>query len=795
VRLATGLLILTLASCAFGAEAAPKASAAPSPPDFRQHEYDTLARDLANRAWFAKVAGQAFRTEALILDADRDPLDVVLRRTAALLDDLSARPGCRDLSGLRGALAALAEAAARTPVADAPARRDLFFGVCGVRRQAALANPLLDFTDILVVARPRAGFDHMCDQYYGCFAEPTDGGLYVLEGVFGPRLRRRNVLEGAVVQAGRLKGRRLDHGGFLSPDLSWDGRNVLFAYTEAGQGDPWSPQRCFHVFRVGLDGAGLTQLTDGPVNDFDPVWLPGGRIAFMSERRGGFCRCGGRPVPTYTLHGMNPDGSGVAALSWHETNEWHPSVTHDGLIVYSRWDYVDRDTNVAHHPWLTAPDGRDARAVQGNYPATRNARPWMELNVRAIPGSRRFVATAAPHHGQAYGSLVVIDPDVPDDGAMSPVRRLTPEEPFPEGECRGDGPYATAWPLDETHYLAAYRGAVCLLDAFGNRTVLADAGGPYLDPIPVRSRSRPPVVPDRNALFARADGPSAADPAAPDDTATLAVMNVYDSLKGWPEGTRIAALRVIQLLPKSTPLNNRPRIGVADQANARAILGTVPVEADGSAHFRVPAGKPVYFQALDERGMAVQSMRSVTYLHPGETVACQGCHEPKHRGPAAARPAPLALGREASALAPGPDGSNPLNFVRLVQPVIERNCVDCHRREPKAPRLDRPPDKNGWTGPYQALAAKYGFFYNVSNGSFPQKEHGGARSEPGAFGARASPLMAIMLGPEHGRRGLRLSDDDLRRLALWLDANSDFYGAYEETQAQARGEAVAPSLE
>ena len=107
------------------------------------------------------------------------------------------------------------------------------------------------------------------------------------------------------------------------------------------------------------------------------------------------------------LFDMAADGSDIQCLSFHETNEWHPSVTHDGRIIYTRWDYVDRFGCTAHMPWITTLDGRDSRAVHGNF-APRPSRPDMELSVRAVPGSQKFVATAAPHHGQAFGSLVLI---------------------------------------------------------------------------------------------------------------------------------------------------------------------------------------------------------------------------------------------------------------------------------------------------------------------------------------------------------------------------------------------------
>ncbi|MHC4636537.1 MAG: TolB family protein, partial [Planctomycetota bacterium] len=235
----------------------------------------------------------------------------------------------------------------------------------------------------------------------------------------------------------------------------------------------------------------MRQLTDGITNDFDPCIMPNGRIMFISERRGGYGRCHGRPVPSFTLHSMNPDGTDIVMLSPHETNEWHPSVANDGMIIYTRWDYVDRGFNQAHHLWLTTPDGRDSRAIHGNFSPSERVRPHMEMDGRAIPGSHKFIATAACHHGQAYGSLVLIDPRIEDDDAMAPVRRITPDQLFPESEVathRGPANYSSAWPLSEYFYLCVYdpeshsdAGAgnnysIYLLDAFGNREKL------YQDP-------------------------------------------------------------------------------------------------------------------------------------------------------------------------------------------------------------------------------------------------------------------------------------------------------------------------
>jgi hypothetical protein len=643
----------------------------------------------------------------------------------------------------------------------------------------------------------------MCDQYYGCNARPG-GGLYVLSDPWGPDPKLTDLLANSRVENGRLKGRKLDTGAFLSPELSFDGETILFAYSEAMAWDKyqgkeayeWNPECCYHIFKCNADGTGLVQLTDGSWDDFDPCFLPDGRIAFVSTRRGGYLRCG-RHCPVYTLHSMADDGSGIVPLSHHETHEWHPSVTNDGMIVYTRWDYVDRDTNIAHHLWTCFPDGRDPRSPHGNYPLQREARPWMEMSIRAIPGSHKFVAVTGAHHGHEFGSLVLLDPRIPDDDAMSQLVRLTPEVPFGEaeggkGQIRQNQVYGTPWPLSEDDYLCVYgadgnRG-IYWIDRFGNKELIyRDPTICCYSPMPFRPRAKPPVIPGKTLPVTNGRPSDASDRAA-----TIAVMNVYDSHFRWPPATRITALRVIQLLPKATAPPNEPRIGVAQQTNARAVLGTVPVEEDGSAFFEAPAGKELYFQALDEREMAVQSMRSGTYVHPGEHLTCQGCHEPKRAAPPRLRETPLALRRAASKIRPEPDGSNPFNYVRLVQDVLDRNCVDCHRQR-RALDLTGPVEGSyGWTRSYANLAEKYGFYFHVFNGSIAAGVHGGSRSTAGAFGARAAPLLQYL---DERHYGVTLPREDFHRLTLWLDCNSEFYGSYENTEAQSRGEVVEPTLE
>lgn len=795
-----------------GGDVEPPAVAASSAQLAEQLEANWIDRDRR----FASSAGQTAENAAGAAPSEgtrQDPFSLVhthqvVQRAQALVDRLRDGADIARLEPLANELKNFAERLRDlgngSPL-SVDQRRQLYLDGCRLARRIAFCNPLLNFDRLLFIKRhDSAGVYHMCDQYYGCNAKPG-GGLFVLTDPFGANPQLTNLLENSVVENGRLQGQKLDGGTFLSPELSFDGQTILFAYSQAKAWDKyqgkeayeWQPEYSYHVFKCNADGSGLVQLTDGPGDDFDPCFLPNGRIAFVSERRGGFLRCG-RNCPVYTLHSMAPDGSDIIRLSYHETHEWHPSVTNDGMIVYTRWDYVDRDTNIAHHIWTCYPDGRDPRSFHGNYPVQRESRPWMEMSVRAIPGSDKFVAATGAHHGHAFGSLVLIDPQVDDDNAMSQLTRLTPEVPFPEAEggksrVRQQQAYGTPWPLSEDDYLCVYdpqidNRAIYWIDRFGNKELIyRDPAICCLSPIPFRPRPKPPEIPERTIQTA------ASRQANPHDRpATVAVTNVYNSDFPWPEGTKIDALRIIQVLPKTTPPPNQPRIGIANQTNARAVLGTIPVEEDGSAFFEVPAEKELYFQALDERGMAVQSMRSGTYVHPGEHLTCHGCHEKKRQTPPRLEAVPLALRRAPSKIEPEVDGSNPFSYVRLVQPVLDRHCTSCHQQRQVVDLTGVIEGPYGWTRSYTNLAEKHGFYFDVSNGSINNGIHGGSRTIAGQFGARASTLLQFA-DPRH--YGVALSPDELRRLTLWLDCNSEFFGSYENTPAQSRGEIVLPTLD
>jgi hypothetical protein len=675
-----------------------------------------------------------------------------------------------------------------------------------IQRRLTLANPLLNFESILVNKRVPGSYSHMSDQYYGWWSRPG-GGIYLLRGFREDQPRLES-----------LTPSFSEPGSFLRPALSYDAKRILFAWCRhyphlAAQGDKLSKARLpedafFHVFEMNLEDGAVRQLTHGKYDDFDAQYLPDGRIVFLSTRRGQalqvgpataaasevaadlpdcYVRCGGderRPVAVYTLHTMKADGSGLNAISPFEMFEWEPAIGHDGSILHARWDYIDRDNMPFMSLWSLQPDGTNPRLVFKNY----TANPHCVFEPQPVPGSTKIVFTASGHHSHSMGSLVLLDPAAGTDGP-EPMQRLTPEVAFPESEGWPITYYASPWPLSERFHLVSWgdEGAathadrwhrqggrwegmarpengmgIYFFDAAGNMELLyRDPAITTTRPIPVRARPLPPVLADAVDW----DGPP---------EGRLLVQDVYHGLNP-EERETVKWLRVVAVPPKTQPWMNRPNLGLTKDDPGKAVLGTVPVEADGSAYFRLPAGVIFFFQALDDQGRTLRTMRSVTHVQPGQTASCIGCHANRTVAPPVSLP--LAARREPSRITAGPEGTWPLRFDRLVQPVLDRLCVDCHRpggREPEAARMDLSADRA-----YESLTGygKPSLLDQVMRG------YREGKSPPGEGLARTSALLQLLDRPE-GHHGVVLNADSRTRLITWLDVYAQRAGAFSPEQEQ-----------
>jgi len=406
---------------------------------------------------------------------------------------------------------------------------------------------------------------------------------------------------------------------------------------------------------VNVDGANLRQITDGQWSDLDPTYAPNGDIVFVSERCGCSLQCNeyDKDETSCNLFVCNPDGSNIRWMSVSKDGDYLPHCLADGTIGYTRWEYQERGWAHVQSIWTIRPDGTGADALFKQHLND----PWALEDVRSIPGTEvgKLAAIAAGHHTLAVGPVVVITPTV---GMNNPkaIKIVTPGVHPPEGGMSGSpveqggvfdrgGFYSTVWPLSEKHFLVSYSYSssqtepagygLYLIDLFGNKELLyRDHAISCFGPIPLQRRPRPPILPDRT------------DPSK--SYATCVVTEATygaDGIKGgearfirisnrllWPYDNEYGGHRYTE---KAYPNNWTPV----------RVIGTVPVESDGSAHFRVPADTPVYFQLLDENHMELRRMRSFISFQPGETRGCVGCHQTRAEAPTS-RPHPLALQRE-----------------------------------------------------------------------------------------------------------------------------------------------------
>jgi hypothetical protein len=760
---------------------------------------------------------QVYDEDALITANDKTPLDVILRRTEVLLDYLEQFEEVDSLL-----LKTLRADLRRVQNIREPQSHDVF-AACALRRAVLFSNPALDdYNKLVFLARAtyagsrltnmrnsdRTG-GHFATQCFG-FNTIRGGGIFSLENWRGTMPVVRDLIADNRVLNGRLKGKTLDAGSFYSPEVSYDGKTLYFAHCGATEHRwVWSDETVWKLFKLDFETKEITQLTEGPWNDFDPVELPSGRLVFISERRGGFIRCFGEGarlrVPTFVLHSMSPRGGDIYPISYYETSEWHPSVDNNGMLVYTRWDYTDRENCLGSQFWISYPDGRDPRAPHGNYPQpwhtfednthgdhrfgtcadAPSGLPMAQMHIRAIPDSHRYVLTAAPHHGESFGTLCVLDLRLPDDGHMGQLRRVTPYFPFPESEMAGRSQYAyaTPWAVNEDFFICNRWEDLILVDRFGNeeliceRELLPKGYDPRLrltHPKPLRARPVPPAIPQQTA---QGDAYTQAD-----KRTTIGVVNVNVTDQPFPTDRRPVSLRVVQVIPKDGPWMDRPMIGYATENTPRIPLGSVPIEPDGSVYFEAPAGKQLIFQLLDENNMAIQTMRTTAFAHPGERLTCLGCHEPKQESYTVKTESPLAFHKAPAKLEPEVGGVEPAGFHRLVEPVLQTRCVSCHTAKGEGPqKMD-----------FEALRE---YVFRFSGGmarTTIKKDYGGSRSIPGRCGAMASRLGCAMLTPAH-QAAVPL--EERSRILLWLDLNAPRYGAYHDLEAQQHGEIVWPLLD
>ncbi len=540
-------------------------------------------------------------------------------------------------------------------------------------------------------------------------------------------------------------------GDIRDPAVHYDGKTILFAYRpdETNQ---------FHLYTIQSDGSGLTQLTDSDrYDDFEPTWTPDGGIVFNSSRCMRWVPCWYAQVAN--MHRCEADGSDIRPLSFGVETENSPWVLNDGRVIYTRWEYVDRSQVALHGLWTFNPDGAMVQLFYDNL-GTGN----LYITAKPVPDSDKVVCTVQHGHGrnEGRGRLLMIDASHGPESEKSAR--------FVDRGFRKVGDYKAgdeqAWrdpfPLSENCILTASLRSLVLMNGRGDYQVVytlddtIDGNLNLHEPRPLVARDREPII------------PPVVDPG--DGMGTMVLMDVYETRdgKGIERGS-IRSLLIMEELPRPAA-NCAYSDALSTNSNyvLHRILGTVPIAEDGSAHFKVPAGRPIFFVAQDEKGKAAKAMGSFTSVMPGEVVGCVGCHEQRTRtmGVGSAKMV-QAMRREPDAIQPVPDVPEIFDYVRDIQPIWDKHCVSCHNMEKFAGNMSLEGDLTPGYSLSYAFVKRPKWAGGLA--------HKGGNSGPYATGTGDSKLIDVLMD---GHKEVQLSEAEMRKIMYWIDSGTFFAGTY-----------------
>ena len=671
--------------------------------------------------------------------------------------------------------------------------------IIALQRRALLSNPLLDFDKLLLIKRKplddprRANGDEENDKGLGKFLglpQQSSWQLHTMPDIVGWE-NEISVLS-PVRPAGRLTTiyRPPARGLINEMDLHFDAEKIMFSMPDK--------HKNWQVFEINIDGTNLRQVSPDnqpDVHNFDSCYLPNGKIAFISTAPFQGVPCNAS-VNVGMMYLMDNNGQNVRQICFEQDHNFCPTVMNDGRILYLRWEYTDIPHVWARFLFTMNPDG----TTQKEYYGSGGYWPNAIFYARPIPNHpTKIVGIVTGHHVGRVGELFILDPPLGRTATDGVVQRIPRHgrkvKPLIQDKLTLDTwpKFLHPWPLSEKYFLVSCKPrpndlwGIYLVDTFDNLLLLKEIeGNALLEPIPIHRTKKPQVIPDKVDL-SRKD-------------AIVYLENIYKGpgLKGVPHGA-VKKLRLFTYhfaYHKIAGINHR--VGTDGPWEPKRILGTVPVEKDGSAMFRVPANTPISIQPLDAEGKALQLMRSWMTAMPGEVVSCIGCHQKQNAGPPNLRT--IASRSNPSEIEPWHGPTRGFSFKREVQPVLDKYCLSCHNGSKpddghKIPDLRGDQDmliayKNGVPKarvirgvPREQLVKVFGGVFEpsyVTLRSFARV--GGLESDlrllaPGEFGANTTELVQML---KKGHHGVHLDAEAWQRITTWIDLNAPCHGTWTE---------------
>jgi hypothetical protein len=579
----------------------------------------------------------------------------------------------------------------------------------------------------------------------------TDGHWYANIGYYAHDPQRKAWREGTKLYRWSLATGKLStllddpRGGVRDPQVHYEGGKILFSYRKGGTEQ-------YHLYEINPDGGGLRQLTDGPYDDIEPTYLPDGDIIFVSTRCKRWVNCWLTQVAI--LHRCDANGRNVRPISSNNEQDNTPWPLPDGRILYTRWEYVDRSQVHYHHLWVANPDGTSQMTWYGNlHPGI------VMIDAKPIPGSDKVVASFSPGHGQPEhaGQITIVDPKAGPDA-----------QSFAQPVGRGNQ-FRDPWAFSENCFMAAVGPSLVVMDDTGKQQELfklpaADrkAGLQLHEPRPLLPRPRERVIPDR------------VDPKAA--SGRLVLADIYDgrNMASVKRGD-IKKLLVLETLPMPIHYTGGMEpISYGGTFTLERIVGTVPVEEDGSAYLELPALRSFFFVALDEHDLSVKRMQSFLTVQPGETTSCVGCHEQRTQTP---RPTPMPLAavqRPPSRIEPIAGVPEVIDYPRDVQPVLDSLCASCHGYEktpaggPRAGRLIL-------TGDHGPMYSHSYYMMTIARLISDGRNKPESNYAPRTLGSSASRLLTLLDGTHYG---VKATPRQKQMLRLWIESGAAYPGTY-----------------
>lgn len=669
--------------------------------------------------------------------------------------------------------------------------------VLGFEQAALLANPLLGFEKLVLVRRK--GADNLgLSTNFGPSINP---GLDAEIAVLSP-----------VAPGGKVSTLFRDPAGkgVCDVDLDFDADKMLFTMSDLKDNpiDPGTYQSFglqltksdqkgnSQIWEVRADGGGLRQVSPGEeaaepgksrcaVQNCDASYLPDGKIVFVSTATMTGVPCVGGSLPVGNLYRMDAAGQNIMQLTFDQDQNWHPTVLDSGQVMYLRWEYTDTPHYFTRLLFTMNPDGTGQTALSGS----NSYWPNSFFGARPIPHQpTQVVGVVSGHHGtQRAGELVILDTAKGRSEADGALQRIPGHgkkvdavikdglvedswpkflHPYPLGGADGRG--AGKYFLVSCKLTADAPWGIYLVDVFDNLTpILVEPGYSLMEPLPLVKRPRPAVAPDR------------IDPQRKD--ALVYLQDIYQGpgLAGIPRGT-VKQLRLITYHYNYRGMGSHSLVGQESGWDVKSILGTVPVAADGSAMFYIPANTPIALQPLDQDGRALQLMRSWLTARPGETLSCVGCHEDASTTPVGQRS--LGGSRSPDAIKPFHGPARGFSYEREVQPLLNQYCISCHNGSQREDGRTLPDFANRALKKESHSAGVFSQSYLALN---PHVRRPGPESDyhlplPMEWHADTSPLVQLL---KKGHHQVTLDPVAWDKLYAWIDLNVPYFGSYRETNA------------